>query len=75
MSDSDLRQQMRDEWNERALEDAYYYVAFGRKGQDDEEFFATADEVAHILEGELKRFRRATGARVGRSRSVADPGG
>jgi SAM-dependent methyltransferase len=56
MSDSDLRQQMRDEWNERALEDAYYYVAFGRKGQDDEEFFATADEVAHILEGELKRF-------------------
>src|SRR6476620_5972972 len=55
MSDSDLRQQMRDEWNERALEDAYYYVAFGRKGQDDDEFFATAAEVLHALEAALKR--------------------
>src|SRR5436190_22649577 len=55
MPDSDLQQQMRDEWNERALEDAYYYVAFGRKGQDDDEFFATAADVVRALEAELKR--------------------
>src|SRR5215831_10219576 len=55
MSDPDLAQQMRADWNERAKEDAYYYVAFGRKGQDDSEFFASAAEVVHALESELKR--------------------
>lgn len=55
MSGSDLSQQMRADWNERAVEDAYYYVAFGRKGQDDDEFFATAAEVMRGLEAELKR--------------------
>jgi ubiquinone/menaquinone biosynthesis C-methylase UbiE len=56
MPDSDLSQQMRADWNERAIEDAYYYVAFGRKGQDDDEFFATAADVVRALEAELKRF-------------------
>jgi len=55
MSGTDLPQQMRNEWNQRALEDAYYYVAFGRKGQDDDEFFATAAHVVQDLEAELKR--------------------
>src|SRR5260370_35971794 len=55
MSDPNLAQQMRAEWNERAVEDAYYYVAFGRKGQDDSEFFASAADVIHALEAELKR--------------------
>ena len=55
MSDSNLSQQMRADWNERAKEDAYYYVAFGRKGQEDEEFFATAVDVVRALEAELKR--------------------
>jgi ubiquinone/menaquinone biosynthesis C-methylase UbiE len=55
MPDSDLSQLMRSDWNERALEDAYYYVAFGRKGQEDEEFFATAADVVRALEAELKR--------------------
>src|SRR5437867_2463453 len=55
MSGSDLSQQMRADWNERAIEDAYYYVAFGRRGQDDEEFFATAADVVRVLEAELKR--------------------
>src|SRR6266849_8639206 len=54
MSDSVLKQ-MRADWNERAREDAYYYVAFGRKKQDDEEFFATAADVVRDLEAELKR--------------------
>jgi ubiquinone/menaquinone biosynthesis C-methylase UbiE len=55
MSDPNLAQQMRAEWNERAVEDAYYYVAFGRKGQEDNEFFASAADVIHALEAELKR--------------------
>jgi SAM-dependent methyltransferase len=54
MSDSVLKQ-MRADWNERAKEDPYYYVAFGRRGQDDEEFFATAADVVRALEVELKR--------------------
>jgi SAM-dependent methyltransferase len=55
MSDPNLLQQMRADWNQRAIEDAYYYVAFGRKGQEEEEFFASAAEVIHALESELKR--------------------
>jgi SAM-dependent methyltransferase len=55
MSDTNIPERMRAEWNERALEDAYYYVAFGRRGQDDEEFFATAEDVVRALESELKR--------------------
>jgi ubiquinone/menaquinone biosynthesis C-methylase UbiE len=46
---------MRAEWNERAREDAHYFVAFGRRDQDDEEFFATAADVVRELELELKR--------------------
>ena len=46
---------MRAEWNDRAQEDAHYYVAFGRRDQDDEEFFATADGLVRELRGELKR--------------------
>jgi len=55
MSDPNLLEQMRADWNERAREDAYYYVAFGRKGQDDDEFFATAADVVRSLEQALKR--------------------
>lgn len=47
---------MRDEWNERAREDAHYYVAFGRREQDDEEFFSTAADVLRDLDREIKRF-------------------
>ena len=46
---------MRAEWNERAQEDAHYYVAFGRRDQDDEEFFATAKDLVRELASELKR--------------------
>jgi ubiquinone/menaquinone biosynthesis C-methylase UbiE len=47
---------MRADWNERAREDAHYYVAFGRRDQDDSEFLSTAADVIRDLEGELKRF-------------------
>ncbi len=46
---------MRSDWNGRAREDANYYVAFGRREQDDDEFFATAADVVRGLETELKR--------------------
>jgi ubiquinone/menaquinone biosynthesis C-methylase UbiE len=46
---------MRAEWNERAREDAHYFVAFGRRDQDDDEFFATAADLVRELENELKR--------------------
>ena len=49
---------MRADWNQRAQEDARYYVAFGRRGQDDEEFFASAADVVRALEQELKRLPR-----------------
>lgn len=46
---------MREDWNERAREDAHYYVAFGQREQDSEEFFATASDTVRELEGALKR--------------------
>ncbi len=55
MHDPEIVEQMRSEWNERAREDAHYYVAFGRREQDDEEFFATGADVVRALESELKR--------------------
>jgi len=48
-------EQMQRDWDQRAREDAYYYVAFGRRQQPDEEFFATGWEVAQGLIRELKR--------------------
>jgi SAM-dependent methyltransferase len=57
MDDPKILEQMRSDWNERAGEDAYYYVAFGRREQDDEEFFATAAPLIQALERELKRLQ------------------
>lgn len=50
-----VHDQMREEWNDRAREDAHYYVAFGRRGQDDSEFFATAQEILTTFYRELQR--------------------
>jgi len=47
---------MRADWNDRAREDANYYVAFGRRDQDDTEFFAAAADLIRNLESELRRF-------------------
>jgi SAM-dependent methyltransferase len=53
--DEDVSARMRDDWNARAREDAGYYVAFGRRDQDDAEFYATATEMVTSLETELRR--------------------
>jgi ubiquinone/menaquinone biosynthesis C-methylase UbiE len=55
MTGADVTARMREDWNARAREDAGYYVAFGRRDQDDAGFFATASEVVISLESELKR--------------------
>jgi SAM-dependent methyltransferase len=55
MADEQCLDVMRADWNRRAREDANYFVAFGRREQDDAEFFATAADVVRLLEGELKR--------------------
>ncbi len=51
----DTLERMRADWNRRAAEDAHYYVAFGRRGQQEEEFFATARDVVRGLTAELPR--------------------
>ena len=55
MIDPKITSQMQQDWNSRAVEDANFYVAFGRRNQDTEEFFDTAAEVIGGLNWELKR--------------------
>jgi SAM-dependent methyltransferase len=62
MEDPKVLERMRADWNQRASEDAYYYVAFGRREQDDEEFFATAADVVRGLTAELKRLAKRDAA-------------
>ena len=59
MADSNVLDRMRQDWNDRAREDAHYYVAFGRREQDDAEFFATAADVVRGLRAEAKHLRDA----------------
>jgi ubiquinone/menaquinone biosynthesis C-methylase UbiE len=57
MEDPQVLDRMRADWNQRASEDAYYYVAFGRREQDDEEFFSTASDIVKGFIWDLKRVR------------------
>jgi SAM-dependent methyltransferase len=57
MPDAETLAQMRADWNARASEDANYYVAFGRREQDNEEFFASGADVLRDLESQLPRLR------------------
>src|SRR6202043_2917995 len=54
-----LLQQMREDWNKRAREDANYYVAFAQEKQDDSEFLATANEIVTRFESEFVRLPKA----------------
>ena len=66
MADPDVLDTMRAEWNARAREDAKYYVAFGRRDQDDDEFFGTGADVMRELTLELKRVPGLYAARLTR---------
>jgi SAM-dependent methyltransferase len=70
MSEPELLDQMRSDWNARAREDVRYYVAFGRRGQQDEEFFASASSVVNVLEEELKRLPREVSPQARRGLEV-----
>jgi len=69
MADS-VSDRMRADWNERAREDAHYYVAFGGRGQDEEEFDATAADVLPSLEFELKRLPKGANRRAWRALEI-----
>jgi len=51
-----INERMRGDWDARAREDAGYYVAFGRRRQTPEEFFASADDVLRCLRDEFRRY-------------------
>lgn len=72
MSDfaQNVRSRMKEDWNRRAIEDASYYVAFGRRDQDEEEFFATAREVVLSLEAEMRRLAPITNPRSRRALEI-----
>ncbi|MCW5977334.1 MAG: methyltransferase domain-containing protein [Bryobacteraceae bacterium] len=61
---------MRAEWNRRAREDANYYVAFGRRDQDEGEFFETGSEMATSLIAELRRLPPGIGPRARRALEI-----
>jgi ubiquinone/menaquinone biosynthesis C-methylase UbiE len=65
---SDVTGKMRADWERRALEDANYYVAFGRREQQEAEFEATAADVVRNLDAELRRFGGAE--RIARLRAL-----
>src|ERR1700733_5050553 len=54
-SENSVSERMRADWNQRAREDAHYYVAFGGRDQDEAEFHATATDVLRSIEAQLKR--------------------
>src|SRR5207247_10201519 len=68
--ESEVAEQRRADWNRRAREDARYYGACGRRGQQDEEFFASAGDVVRLLEDELKRLPRHITPRARRGLEV-----
>ena len=69
MADS-VSDRMRADWNERAQEDAHYYVAFGGRGQDEKDFDATAADVLPSLEFELKRLPKDANRRAWRALEI-----
>lgn len=50
---------MRADWNRRAKEDANFYVAFGRRGQSEQEFATSAEVITPAIIRELARLTPA----------------
>jgi SAM-dependent methyltransferase len=61
---------MRADWNQRAREDAHYYVAFGGRDQGEAEFLATAAVVLRSLEAQLKRLPANANRRAWRALEI-----
>lgn len=58
---ANVSERMRAEWNQRAREDAHFYVAFGGRDQDEAAFAETVANVLPRIEDELKRFPKEAG--------------
>ncbi len=69
-SEDSVSERMRADWNERAREDAHYYVAFGGRDQDEAEFLATAADVLRSLEAQLKRLPASSNRRAWRALEI-----
>ncbi len=67
---SNVSEQMRADWNQRAREDAHYYVAFGSRNQDEEGFLKTALDVVGAIEWEFKRFPKDSNRRAWRALEI-----
>jgi SAM-dependent methyltransferase len=65
-----VSERMRTDWNQRAREDAHYYVAFGGRDQDETEFLATAADVLRSLEAQLKRLPAKANRRTWRALEI-----
>ncbi len=63
-------ERMRADWNQRAREDAHYYVAFGGRDQDEAEFLATAADVLRSIEAQLKRLPAKANRRAWRALEI-----
>jgi SAM-dependent methyltransferase len=61
---------MREDWNARAAEDANYYVAFGRRQQTEDEFFATGERVAESVLWETRRLDAIVSPRARRALEI-----
>jgi SAM-dependent methyltransferase len=68
--DSSVTERMRADWNERAREDAHYYVAFGGRDQDEAGFLATASDVLTYIEAQLKRLPAKANRRAWRALEI-----
>jgi len=69
MADS-VSERMRADWNERARQDAHFFVAFGGRDQTEEEFQATAADVLRSIEGQLKRLPAKANRRAWRALEI-----
>jgi SAM-dependent methyltransferase len=69
-SEKSVSERMRADWNERAREDAHYYVAFGGRNQDEAEFLATAADVLRSIEAQLKRLPAEANRRAWRALEI-----
>jgi ubiquinone/menaquinone biosynthesis C-methylase UbiE len=67
---NNVSERMREDWNQRALEDPHYYVAFGSRDQDEEGFLETARDVLRYLEAELNRFPKGSNRRAWRALEI-----
>jgi SAM-dependent methyltransferase len=70
MAENSVSERMRDDWNQRAREDAHYYVAFGGRDQDEAGFLATAGDVLPYIETQLKRLPAKANRRAWRALEI-----